>query len=302
MHPLTGAAYVACRREPEADGLISLYSFNTDTAVATKIGDGAVFLSTSFNGLTIFPDGTCWLASNPSGTRTIYKLDLDTAEATLIYSNAGSSPWDFEDLAATCRNSFLAVNANGSGLSEGSYNNFALIRRCIGAGASNIASVMLPPISRKFYLGMPIYKVDDISAGLITATNYFLQDGTNVTTSLSGIALLPFAQFESEQELVQAANYAVGTLAFGSVTTACATLFTPVSSWLPATRMKINNELNVPVYLSFDGSTNHIYVGAGEILVLPLRAVNRVGVTTTIRVKSAGAAAASGNIYATVVY
>ena len=67
---------------------------------------------------------------------------------------------------------------------------------------------------------------------------------------------------------------AVRTVAFGSVGAPYAALGDPLAN--AATVLHIRSTLNKDVYLSFDGSTDHIYVGAGDLVVYDI-GTNRYG-------------------------
>ena len=64
----------------------------------------------------------------------------------------------------------------------------------------------------------------------------------------------------------------VNSIAFGSVTGSYTTLLsdTNAKKWV-----KINNELDAGVYLSFNASTNHTYLAPGEIFFIDYNANNR---------------------------
>lgn len=307
IHPITGVMYLGTRRQPEADGLMCLYTLNTTTAVATKLGDTPLFLSTATNGMSIFPDGKMWVWSAPSGAGTMSEINITGLAGTTLYTQASTTPANFENLSVTPRNTLLGDHSAGSGLSEMS-TNFAFLRtRAIG-GATLNANAMVAPISRKFYLGMLIIKQLEVdSTGAIVDTKYFLgSDGSDVTASIAAYSPGPFpflayTGLEANKAEIVQANSFPGTLAFGSVVTASfATLITPLSSYLPATTLKINNELNVPVYVTWDTATNDFYVGAGEIFVwdIPLSRT----IINNVRVKAIGANAGSGNIYGSLIY
>jgi hypothetical protein len=89
----------------------------------------------------------------------------------------------------------------------------------------------------------------------------------------------------------------LGTLAFGSVTTAAfTTLVTPTGT---GAILDVTNKLDVDVYLSLDGTNNDVFVAAGTYKIIDLRAADRK-LTTAVKVKAIGSNATSGNIYGTI--
>lgn len=94
------------------------------------------------------------------------------------------------------------------------------------------------------------------------------------------------------------ANYASGTLAFGGVTTAYATLLVPGNAYR---QLEIDNKLDKDVWVSFGGGVNHRFVAAGTTKSWDLAANAAFDQTNLIRVKSIGGNATSGDIYASVL-
>lgn len=94
----------------------------------------------------------------------------------------------------------------------------------------------------------------------------------------------------------QVVTSALGTLAFGGVTTAYATLLTNSAKGLI---VSIDNKLDKDIYVSYNASTDHVFVAAGASKILDYGSNGR-WVASNISVKSIGANATSGNIYASV--
>jgi hypothetical protein len=303
MHPLTGQIYLATRRQPEADSLLTLYSLDVSvpgTAVATKIAESknTYIVNSADNGMAIFPDGTCYLSSTFSGLRQVYKLNLATGDGETVYSANSSEPYNFENLNSTCRNSFFGTAVGFSGLAEIGYPNFGLLRNTLVGGATANAQVMLPPVSRKFYLGMPIYKIDQIdSSGALVGTQYLLEDGTVATLP----ANFPLQDFDTLEKPLAPASGVTGNLQFGAITTASFAKIVERASWTGnSVFISITNGTDVPVYISFDAFSNHIYVPPNENREIDLKSLN-LFIPGDIFVKAIGSNPTGGGVYVSVL-
>lgn len=304
MHPITGQIYLAARRQPEGDSLLTLYSLNVSVpgvAVATKIAESTntYLVDSADNGMAIFPDGTCYMSSTFSGLRQVYKVNLTTGEGELVYSANSSEPYNFENLNSTPRNSFFGTAIGFSGLVEIGYPNFGLIRNTLVGGATANAQVMLPPINRKFYLGMPIYKITQIDAtGAIVATTYRLEDGSLATLP----AGFPLQEFDTVETASSPAHGITSNLQFGAINAATWTKIVERASWTGnSVFISVTNGTDVPVYISFDAFTNHLYIPPNESRDIDLKSLN-LHIAGDIYAKYATAVApAGGGVYVTVL-
>lgn len=89
---------------------------------------------------------------------------------------------------------------------------------------------------------------------------------------------------------------ALGTLAFGGVTTAYATLLTNSAK---AKIVSFDNKLDKDVYISYNASTDHVLIAAGASKIFDYGSNGR-WVASNISVKAIGANATTGNIYVSV--
>lgn len=94
--------------------------------------------------------------------------------------------------------------------------------------------------------------------------------------------------------------------AFGDVTSSFTALGTPLADHCRL--VSFNNETNVDLYLSFDGSTNHLRIAANSFKLLDLSA-NKIRddglflpTGLQISVKDTGLSATSGLIWAEVMF
>ena len=94
------------------------------------------------------------------------------------------------------------------------------------------------------------------------------------------------------------ARYNVGELAFGDVGASYTLLGTSAGDYAG---LVILNSLDNPVYLSFDNSTAHFRLDAGEPLILNLYSLGRSGAAGSIYVKRVLAAPTTGSIRATFI-
>ena len=96
-------------------------------------------------------------------------------------------------------------------------------------------------------------------------------------------------------------------MAFGSVGASFAALGSPLSN--PITVLHIRSTLNQDVYLSFDGSTDHVYVGAGDLVFYDI-GTNKYGGgklllpkgTQIYQKRGPGGASGSGNLFVMTLY
>jgi hypothetical protein len=140
-----------------------------------------------------------------------------------------------------------------------------------------------------------------ISNGQATVLNGFQrQDTPTVDTDTSGDCALAKSNSVGAlytEQANQVAVPALGTLGFAGVTTTYATLLTNSAKGLI---LSVDNKLDKDVYISTNGSTDHYFVAAGGSKIIDFGSNGR-WVASNISVKSIGANATSGNIYATVV-
>ena len=99
---------------------------------------------------------------------------------------------------------------------------------------------------------------------------------------------------------------AVRELAFGSISGTYAALGTPLADH--ARLLGLNNSTGVELYVSFDGSTNHLRIASNSFKLFDI-STNKVRddglflpVGTQIYVKQVSGAAAAGSIWAEVAY
>lgn len=300
MHPITGQIYLATRRMPQADGMIKLYSLDVSTpgsAIATIIAESnSTFLSINQSGLAIFPDGTAILSSNPFGLRKLYKLDLDTAEGEEIYSANPSTPWDWEDISATPRLTLLGSNAVdlGAGLAEASYPNFGLQKISNTGGTSHLNSIMAPPINRKLYVGVPIFRTQELdSSGLVIGVTYHLEDQTSITFP-DGFPLTTLD--EVSKYISKAATGIVRTLPGTSVLTTYSKILDQIGYSGRLTLINIDNTTDRDVYISFDSIVDHFFVKQGGTVQINLESLG-LYLPGDVWVKALVSTATSGGVF-----
>ncbi|MGD8326454.1 MAG: hypothetical protein PVF65_06030 [Sphingomonadales bacterium] len=106
---------------------------------------------------------------------------------------------------------------------------------------------------------------------------------------------------------VKAKWEAVRSAAFGSVGATYAAIGDPLSN--AAIVLHIRSTLDKDVYISMDGSTDHIYVGAGDLVVYDI-GTNKIGDskllvpkgTQIYQKRGPGGASSSGNLFVMTLY
>lgn len=100
---------------------------------------------------------------------------------------------------------------------------------------------------------------------------------------------------------------ALRTVAFGSVGASYAALGSALSN--ESVVIYIRSTLNKDAYISFDGSTDHIYVGSGDLVVYDLGANRYADArlvvpkgTQIYQKRGPGGASSSGSLFVSVVY
>lgn len=94
------------------------------------------------------------------------------------------------------------------------------------------------------------------------------------------------------------ARYNLGEVAFGDVGASYGLLAASEGDYAG---LVILNSLDNPVYISFDNSTNHFRLDAGEPLILNLYSLGRAGAKGSVYVKRVLAAPTTGSIRATFI-
>ena len=222
---------------------------------------------------------------------------------TLVYSSeitAASTPIKLEDSAAASADAGLYVlsvrNANLSTVAaEGDYQSFATGTfgnpLCSLVGDTNLNNATSLSIQEDNSMAAGGYALKVHSQRQDTPSN-----DTSTTDDAQYLKGNIVGALYTEQAN-QVAVPALGTLAFGGVTTAYATLLTNAVKGLI---LSVDNKLDKDVYISTNASTDHYFVAAGGSKIIDFGSNGR-WVASNISVKAIGSNATSGNIYATVV-
>lgn len=284
--PRTGIVYAGARDVIAGDGLMNFYTLNMTTGVLTFVVKSDVFLSAANQGMGVDPsDSQIYLCTEPSGVPSFYKIDKDTAQGALVYTCAANTPWRCDNFNITPRRTFFG-QANAL-CSEGSLPNFGFLRGKAQAGVTPAVNVMVPPINSKMYLGCPIYK-----SGAV----YTLIDGEDISASItSATALWPLSAVEEAILKGVQANGVSGSLAGAAILATYVSLIPLPSSYQKAEFMRVRNNSDRDIYLSFNSTLDQIYVAAGATMDLPLKA-NNMGVVAGIWARAIGTAATTGTV------
>jgi len=204
-------------------------------------------------------------------------------------------------LSVTARNTILSLGAVG-GLAEYDLAGNELRRITAGTYSFGFSIAYLNPFgNRKIYAGSPVRRVTVTdSAGVITATRYFLEDGTEITSVVSDEDIGPILPDEGEHERNEA-SILQNTTASGSITTAYSTIVSQAPGF-GCRILLIENELDTPVMLAFTSpeAVNQIRVAAGAEKSIDF-AANGVIATGSLTVKSLGGNPLTGELHTTIV-